>query len=82
MRNPATDELLDEWPGSLEQAVAYLTSRGYLLTKDWRWDRSCVAEITGRDISAIGYLIAEWDFGGIAYGSSSAAEASSPATEP
>lgn len=62
----ASDELRAEWPGGLEQAEAHLRAQGYRLERDWTWTRpSAILDPSDRDLSAITYLIDEWDYGGL-----------------
>lgn len=62
----ASPELCAEWPGYDEQAIAYLKAAGYTWFPDWTWGKPTPThEPTPREISAIVYLIDEWDFGGL-----------------
>ena len=63
----AADELRAMWPGSDDQAIPYLEGRGfhYNFTEHcWRlpWPAFPVSDL---DRSAIDYMAAEWDFGGL-----------------
>lgn len=62
----ASAELRAEWLGSDEQAIGHLRSAGYRLTSQWGWlPPSSGGVPTERDMSAINYLIDEWDFDGL-----------------
>jgi hypothetical protein len=62
----ATDEQRREWngPGD-ETALAYLKEAGYTLTRRWTWLPPRGHTPTMKECSAIDYLAAEWDFGGM-----------------
>lgn len=48
-------------------AMTHLERKGWRLKKDWTWITPHATYVpTAADISAIMYLIQEWDFGGIA----------------
>lgn len=62
----ATDELAAEWPGMDEEAINYLQAQGYKLTRRYEWKPPTPEhEPTDREVSAIVYLMDEWDFGGL-----------------
>lgn len=67
----ASDELRAEWPGDGEsggdkQAITYLEQQGYRLRRDFGWTRPRPDHRpTERELSALNYLIDEWDYGGI-----------------
>lgn len=61
----ASDELRAKWPGGDSEACRYLEGRGYKLRSDWQWDVTDVTDELERDVSAIQYLIDEWDYGGL-----------------
>ena len=47
-------------------AIKYLETRGYRLTRDFFWERPVPHRPeTEEEASAIGYLFAEWDYGGV-----------------
>lgn len=50
------------WPGMDTQAIEYLESRGYKLTRDWCW-LAPRREMIEREEDAIIYLIEEFDYG-------------------
>ncbi|WP_133254300.1 hypothetical protein [Phenylobacterium deserti] len=64
-------ELHAEWcdagpdDGGDFNAQAHLKAAGYTLTRGWEWIPPPGRQPTERDISAINYLIMEWDFGGL-----------------
>jgi hypothetical protein len=62
----ASPELAAEWPGFDAQAMAHLRASGFKLRDDWTWKlpRSDY-QSTPTDISAVNYLMDEWDFGGV-----------------
>ena len=63
----ATEEQRKRWngPGD-ETALAFLKERGYTLRRDWLWDKpSQDHQPTEDEVSAICFLIDEWDMGGI-----------------
>lgn len=62
----ATEELRRRWDGpSEEKALRHLESKGFLLTRGWDWVGPHGYEPTEEDLSAIQFLIEEWDFGGL-----------------
>ena len=66
----ATDELRAEWrhgdeDGGERLAIRFLTEAGYMLRDDWQW-RPPARPPTQRELSAIDYLIDEWDYGPVA----------------
>lgn len=62
----ASDEQRARWPGWDAEAIDFLESAGYRMTKRYGWlmpkDRSTPTE---RELDAIDYLVNEWDYGGI-----------------
>lgn len=66
---PSTsDERAARWPGMDTQATEYLEGRGYILSRDGKWEWSMPEDATApsaRDVDAVLYLIEEWDFGGL-----------------
>ena len=63
----ATDENRYLWNGPGEEtAMNYLYAVGWELTRDWYWKPPPRHKITDQELSAIGFLIDEWDFGGLA----------------
>jgi hypothetical protein len=65
----ASDEARAEWDGPDDRkAMRYLKEAGYVLTSRWEWLRPrerSDQEPTEKEISAVRFLIDEWDFGGI-----------------
>lgn len=62
----AAPELRAQWPGGDKEAINHLQDRGYRLNRGWAWIRPFAQTIpTERDLSAIQYLIDEWDFDGL-----------------
>lgn len=63
----ASEELRAEWDGpGDEKAIGYLQEAGYSVDAEWRWiSRAIGHEPTEKEISAIRFLIDEWDYGGI-----------------
>jgi hypothetical protein len=66
----ASDELRAAWRhgeegGGDAAAEHYLRAAGYLLTPSWEWEAPLGRIPTDRDLSAIDYLIEEWDYGGL-----------------
>ena len=63
----ATEELRAAWPGGDEEAIQYLYMQGY---KDhpehrWHWQKPNPNHVpTTREVSAMQYLVDEWDYGG------------------
>ena len=63
----ATSELTEKWDGpSDEKAIAHLRSKGFRYTKHWEWIPPVDYRPTEEDVSAIMFLIQEWDWGGLA----------------
>lgn len=61
----ASDELRAEWPGWDSEAIAYLESKGYTYSRDgsWSWTKPTPNHRpTKREVSAMQYLIDEWDW--------------------
>ena len=61
MSPQTSPERASRWPGMDAEAIAFLESRGYRLTRAWTWLLP-----DEREADAIAYLIEEWDFGGVA----------------
>lgn len=62
----ATPELQAKWPGMDREAMQFLEAAGYTLTPGWEWIKPNPGHPpTEREISAMQYLIDEWDFGGM-----------------
>lgn len=62
----ATEELRKRWDGPSEfKAMDHLHKRGFKLTPQWEWVPPMASEPTEEDLSAILFLIQEWDFGGL-----------------
>ena len=67
-----TEELRNEWrhyedDGGDTAAIKRLRGQGFVLRGDWTWRKPTPDYVpTERDISALRYLVYEWDFGGIA----------------
>jgi hypothetical protein len=62
----ATEQLRAEWPGGDKEAINYLQQRGYRLDRRWAWVLPHPAHVpTPIELSAVRYLIDEWDFDGI-----------------
>jgi hypothetical protein len=49
----------------METATKHLEDRGYMLTSEWTWWKPPSLRLSEDDLSAIGYLIDEWDYGGL-----------------
>lgn len=62
----ASDEQRAEWNGpSDETALAYLRGRGYVLDPDWTWHPPRADWTpTEKDVSAMQFMVDEWDYGG------------------
>lgn len=66
----ASDELRAAWRhgeegGGDDAAMKHLREAGYILSPSWEWEAPAGRVPTERDLSAIDYLIDEWDFGGL-----------------
>ena len=61
----AAEKQRARWPGSIEEATAFLKNAGFTLTMHWEWLISKNHIITEREKDAIKYLCNEWDFGGL-----------------
>lgn len=63
----ASDEQHAEWNGPGDAtAIKYLEDAGYDLTRSWCWIKPSTKHIpTEKEISAVRFLIDEWDFGPI-----------------
>jgi hypothetical protein len=57
-----TNEQRARWPGYDKEAMDFLKTSGYELTKNWEWKKPD-RDPTPRELDAIGYLVHEWDFG-------------------
>lgn len=63
-----TDERAARWPGMDAQATIHLEGRGFILSRDGRWEWSHPNpehHVSARDLDAMIYLIQEWDFGNL-----------------
>lgn len=50
-----------------DKAIAHLEAKGFRLTREWTWVRPSPGyKMADDDWGAIGFLIDEWDFGGLA----------------
>ena len=59
-------ELRERWNGPQEEtALSHLIGAGYDLTPRWTWIAPEGRTPTDDDMSAIRFLIEEWDFGGL-----------------
>jgi hypothetical protein len=72
----ASAELQDEWRhgedgGGDDLAIQFLRAAGYVLRRDWTWRRpQPPRNPTDKELSAVRYLMDEWDFDGLrGYGS-------------
>lgn len=54
-----------QWGPTPDVAIAHLSSRGFKLSTGWCWLAPKGYQPDVKDLSAIGFLIAEWDFGGV-----------------
>jgi hypothetical protein len=62
----AAPELQAKWPGGDAEALGVLAAVGYKNNPDWTWTRPKPGhEPTERELSAICYMIDEWDYGGL-----------------
>lgn len=62
----ASSELRAEWPGGDKEAINYLQQRGYRLDRRWAWVLPHPEHVpTAIELSAVRYLMDEWDFDGI-----------------
>jgi len=62
----ASAETRDAWQGSDHDAIDFLKSRGYTLTRDWHWiEPETDYLVAPEEWAAINYLFEEWDFGGL-----------------
>jgi hypothetical protein len=62
----ASDEQRTEWGIDDAPVIAFLENRGYKLTRQWTWVLPTPDHHpTEKEISAICFLIDEWDFGGL-----------------
>ena len=66
MSPQASEEQRREWNGPDDAtAINYLRERGYHLKANWTWRKPDDVEPSEKDISAIRFLIDEWDYGGL-----------------
>lgn len=62
----ASEELRARWDGPDDStALKHLHSAGYKLTREWAWKAPAGKTPTADDLSAIQFLIDEWDFDGL-----------------
>lgn len=61
---------MEKWfgnPVGEEGPIQFLQSHGYVLRRDWYWDKPTPSHnISEDEWQCIAFLIDEWDFGGIA----------------
>jgi hypothetical protein len=64
----ASGEQREEWGIADAPVIAFLEERGYILQDNWTWTHPCPEHFqpTDKEISAVWFLIDEWDFGGFA----------------
>lgn len=63
----ASDEQRAEWGIDDAPVIRFLETAGYRLGGDWRWTKPTPAhQPSEKEISAIEFLMDEWDFGGLA----------------
>jgi len=63
----ATEELRKEWDGPDDyKALTYLKDRGFVVTPHWEFIPT--QTVNDKDLSAITFMIQEWDYGGLADG--------------
>lgn len=72
MMPQATDELRARWrepDGSLgeRRPIKFLADAGYKLTDDWCWFVPLGHTPTPAEISAVQYMVDEWDYGDFIY---------------
>lgn len=66
MMPQASDEQRADWGIDSHPPQAYLRAAGYRLTGGWEWIKpEPDHEPTNNEISAINFLIDEWDYGGL-----------------
>lgn len=61
----ASDDQRADWGIDDGPVIAYLKAAGYRLERDWSWTAPKDHEPTRNELSAIRFLIYEWDFGGL-----------------
>ena len=61
----ASKESSDLFPGGCEEAMAVLEGAGYKYTRCWSWICPKNHKPSEREIDAIDYLFAEWDWAGL-----------------
>lgn len=70
----ASDRLRKLWGGDggigPDKAQAFLESRGYVLTKQWRWTHPTNKKPNKKECEAASFLCHEWDYGGFELGNS------------
>lgn len=61
---------MEKWfgnPVGEEGPIQFLQSHGYVLRRDWHWDKPTPSHnISEDEWQCIAFLIDEWDFGGVA----------------
>lgn len=61
----STPERQARWKDD-SNATAFLTDRGYKLTREWEWVLPTPDHVPTEDeIDAINYMVEEWDYGGL-----------------
>jgi hypothetical protein len=64
----ASDELRERWGGPDDRkAINHLGNRGYVLTVGFEWYVPPWLKPTEEDLSAVEFLIQEWDWGGLTH---------------
>jgi hypothetical protein len=61
----ASDEERARWGIGEDRALSVLERAGYRLTSEWTWVKPAGHNATEEEVSAIYFLIHEWDFGGL-----------------
>ena len=64
-------EQMRRWFGEIDEQgpIRFLESRGYVLRKDWRWEKPVPSHtLSVEELACIHFLADEWDFGGVYYG--------------
>lgn len=62
----ATRELRERWDIADGPVIAYLAAKGFKYTQKWEWLKPTKNhQCTQAEISAILFLIQEWDWGGL-----------------
>lgn len=67
----ASDEQRRQWGDNggvgEQKAIAHLEGRGFVLTRQWTWIKPTPDyQLDNDDWGAVGFLIDEWDWGGLA----------------